>query len=78
MNNAPRKKLLKQGIPGGVAFLVLRFVFGVDSWISFIVAILVSTGVYLLVIARIDSGGTSKLDKRLGESPAPETTGGEE
>ncbi len=78
MNNAPRKKLLMQGIPGGVAFLVLRFVFGVDSWISFIVAILVSTGVYLLVIARNDSGSTSKLDKRLGESPAPETTGEEE
>ncbi len=52
MNNAPRKKLLRQGIPGGLAFLVLHFVFGLDLWISFIVAVLVSLGVYLLLAAR--------------------------
>jgi len=44
--------MFKQGIAGAVSYLVLRFVFGLDWWISFPVALLVSLGVYLLLAAR--------------------------
>ena len=44
--------MFRQGIAGAVSYLVLRFVFGLDWWISFPVALLVAAGVYWLMVAR--------------------------
>jgi hypothetical protein len=43
---------MKQGIAGAVSYVVLRFVFGLEWWISFPLAMLVSLGVYFLLVAR--------------------------
>ena len=45
---------MKQGIAGGVSYVVLRIVFGLEWWIAFPVAMVIAFGVYLLLVAGKD------------------------
>ncbi len=42
---------MKQGIAGGGAYLVLRFVFGLKWWAAFPIAMVIAAAVYFFLVA---------------------------
>ena len=42
---------MKQGIAGGASDLVLRFVFGLDWWVAFPIAMVIAAVVYYFLVA---------------------------